>query len=120
MDMAADRFFVQGDNGVIVKSSILNAFNKIPDICATKAEIINSNESDGTQRIHDQLEDNIIGFFDSHRTHQWLNYARSWEIPIEDLFQMASTVKSWTEFSLNIDKMVEKQKYILSRGRTED
>jgi hypothetical protein len=119
MDMAVDKFIKFSDDGTLDKNSILTAFSKIPEICQTKTEIVNTHETDGLQRIHNQLEQGISGFFDSNRASQWLNYARSWEVPIDDLFKMATSVKSWTEFSLNIDKMVEKQKYILSRGRVD-
>lgn len=117
MDMAVDKFIKFSDDGTLDRSSILTAFRKIPEICQTKTEIVSAHESDGLQRIHNQLEEGINGFFDSNRALQWLNYARSWEVPIDDLFKMASAVKSWTEFSVDIDKMVEKQKYVLSRGR---
>jgi hypothetical protein len=117
MDMTVDKFIKFNDDGTIDRTSILTAFSKIPEICQTKTEIVNAHETDGLQRIHNQLEKGIGGFFDSNRANQWLNYARSWEVPIDDLFKMASSVKSWTEFSVNIDKMVEKQKYVLSRGR---
>ena len=120
MDMAVDKFIQFCDDGTLDKNSILIAFSKIPEICQTKTEIVNAHESDGLQRIHNQLEHSINGFFDSNRATQWLNYARSWEVQIDDLFKMASSVKSWTEFSLHIDKMVEKQKYVLSRGRIEN
>lgn len=120
MDMAVDKFIKYSDDGTLDKHSMLIAFAKIPEICLTKTELVNAHESDGLQQIHDQLKQNIIGFFDSHRANQWLNYARSWEIQIEDLFKMAASVKSWTQFSVNIDKMVEKQKYFLSRGRLEN
>lgn len=120
MDMAADKFFVQSTDGTISNSSILNAFGKVPEICLKKSEIADIHESDGLQNVHERIKNNISGFFDSRRAMQWLNYARSWEVPIEELFQMASSIGSWTEFSLNIDKMVEKQKYVLSRGRVEN
>ncbi|MBN1406916.1 MAG: hypothetical protein JW956_03965 [Calditrichaceae bacterium] len=119
MDMAIDKFIKYDDDGNLDQSSILTAFSKIPEICQTKTEIINAHESDGLQRIHNQLKQTINGFFDPNRASQWLNYARSWEVPIDDLFKMASSVKSWTEFSIQVDKMVEKQKYILSRGRAD-
>ena len=120
MDMAADKFFVQHPDGTIVNSSVLNAFGKVPEICSTKSELINAHESDGLLSILEQIKNNITGFFDPRRASQWLNYARSWEVQIEHLFQMASSIQSWTEFSVNIDKMVEKQKYVLSRGRVEN
>jgi TolA-binding protein len=119
MDMAVDKFIKYDEDGKLDQSSILTAFSKIPEICQTKTEIVTAHESDGLQRIHDQLSSNIAGFFDTRRTQQWLNYARSWEVQIDDLYKMASSVKSWTEFSVNIDKMVEKQKYVLSRGRVD-
>jgi hypothetical protein len=119
MDMAVDKFIKYSDDGILDKNSIRTAFAKIPDICLTKTEIVSTHESDGLQRIHDQLKSNIDGFFDSRRANQWLSYARSWEVQIEDLYKMATSVRSWTQFSVNIDNMVEKQKYFLSRGRVD-
>ena len=119
MDMAADKFLKTEADGSLNQESISNALHKIPEICAQKTQIANNHETDGLFQINELLKTNITGFFDSRRAFQWLNYARSWEISLDDLTTMASAVTSWTQFSLNIDKMVEKQKYFLSRGRTQ-
>ncbi|MEJ2545405.1 MAG: hypothetical protein P8Y99_15155 [Calditrichaceae bacterium] len=117
MNMAADKFINYNADGSFDTDSINQAFSKIQEICLQKTKIAANNETDGLHNIHQQLKNNINGFFDPHRAAQWLTYARSWEVKIEELAEMAQKVNNWTEFAVNIDKMVEAQKYILSRGR---
>jgi len=117
MNVACDKFVNFNPDKSYDHSSVSDAFYKVQEICLQKTEIANSNETEGLNQIHVHLKQNIDGFFDAQRAAQWLTYARSWEVSIEDLIRMAQSVATWTEFAVNIDEMVEHQKYILSRGR---
>ena len=117
MRLAVQEFIVVHQDGSIARDSFQMAFANIPEICYRKTKMSKTREAEELYHIHDILEERIDGFFDSARVIQWLNYARSWDVHLEELIQMAARVTNWTQFSCSIDELVHRQKYFLGRGR---
>lgn len=117
MRLAVQEFIVVHQDGSIARDSFQMAFANIPEICYRKTKVRKTREAEELYHIHDILEERIDGFFDSARVIQWLHYARSWDVHLEELIQMAARVTNWTQFSCSIDELVHRQKYFLGRGR---
>jgi len=119
MEYAVKEFLILRQDGSIAQDSFQLAFEKIPEICLRTKKASENQEIENLYHIHDILKGKLEGFFDSERVIQWLNYARSWEVKLDELTHMAFKVTNWTQFSCNIDEMVHRQKYFMGRGRAE-
>lgn len=119
MQIAVQEVIVFHRDGSIDQNTLKIAFEKIPEICLRKTKIRKNREMEDLYHIHDILKQRLQGFFDSDRVIQWLHYARSWEVKLDELTNLAFKVTNWTQFSCNIDEMVHRQKYFLGRGRPE-
>ena len=106
MDVAADQYLKLGKDEKITSESWNIAFDKIPGIC--RVERASKNDPDIKDLYYIRgIARNRSGYFDNFKALEWLKAARSWDVPIEELRQIACNATSWTRFVEGIEAAIE-------------
>ncbi|WP_417913879.1 HNH endonuclease [Candidatus Electronema sp. JM] len=113
MDIAAESYLKFNDNGSVTSESWEEAFAKIPGICRVEQD---SKENPDLKDIYyiRGIARNRCGYFDNHKALDWLKAARSWDIEIDELKQIACDCRNWSDFLGKISEAIEYQKKIQS------
>lgn len=109
MDTAAAQYIHLDHNGKCTSDSWSIAFSKIPGICRVNQESKKDPDIREMYYIRGMLR-NKLSYFDEGRALQWLKAARSWDVAVDELRDIALRVRNWTQFGDAIDEVIARQK----------
>jgi hypothetical protein len=110
MDVAADQYLRFGEDHTVSDESWEEAFGKIPGICRVERESKEDPEIKDLYYIRGIARNNCEYYFDSPEALELLKIARSWEVPMSELRQIAQRATSWTKFRNGIYEAIDHQK----------
>jgi hypothetical protein len=117
MNVAAEAYLKFEDDGKVTEESWELAFGKIPGIC--RVERASKDDPDLKELFYIRgIARNRCGYFVNHDAMNWLKAARSWDIPMERLREIACTCRSWTNFWTTISGEIDAREKI-EKGATE-
>ncbi|MGZ0171451.1 MAG: HNH endonuclease [Planctomycetales bacterium] len=113
MDIAAEQYLRFEDDESATEASWTEAFGKIPGIC--RVEHASKTEPDLKELyyIRGILKNRIDGrHYKAPEALKWLKAARSWDVSLEELREMAKRITSWSQFCDSVYKCIEDQKVL--------
>ncbi len=119
MNVAAENYLKFKEDGTVTAESWELAFSKIPGIC--RVERASKDDPDLKELFYIRgIARNRCGYFNDHQAMDWLKAARSWDISLEWLRDVARRCRSWTNFWTTIsDAIDEAEKLESARLRAE-
>lgn len=112
MDIASDQYLAYDDHGGVTVESWELAFKKIGGICQVTRDTKDDPDLRELFYIRGILK-NRLGYFDMVRGLERLKAARSWDVQLAELREMALRVRSWTRFREEIEDMITRQRQLL-------
>jgi hypothetical protein len=114
MDTAADQYLQFTNEGAPTQDSWNIAYEKVPGICMVTRREKEDPHARELYYIRGILRNRIPGYFDDAQALQFLRNARSWEVPIEALREIALTVRNWTQFRTAVSEAIaERERRLL-------
>ena len=98
MDTAATQYLKFDEDKTVTEDSWDVAFHKIPGICRVRRASVSDPDLKQLFYIRGILRSRIPGYFDEPKALQYLKNARSWEVPLDRLTEIALAVKNWSQF----------------------
>lgn len=117
IDVAARSYLKYDANEAVTKESVNDAFNRIGGICRVNKASIKDPDIKDLFYIRGILRNRIPGYFDQVRALDMLKAARSWGVEIDDLRDIAVSVKNWSQLREQIVNAIEKRKRELERSQ---
>lgn len=109
MDTAAAQYLQLDRNGACTSDSWTLAFSKIPGICRVEREAKKDPDIREIYYVRGILRKKL-SYFDEGRALQWLRAARSWDVKVDELREIALRVRNWTQFGDAIDEVIARQR----------
>ena len=109
MDIASEQYLKFEEDGAVTDESWDEAFSKIPGICRVNRESQDDPEIKELYYIRGIARNTCRYYFDSRKALDLLKIARSWEVPLSELRDIALQARSWTKFENGIHKAIEHQ-----------
>jgi HNH endonuclease len=116
MDSSATSYLKFNGDGKVTEESWVTAFDKILGICRVNRASRTDPDIKQLYYIRGILRNRIPGYFDDAKALQYLKNARSWDVPIDCLSELARSVKNWSQFSAGIGEAIQKMKAELGEG----
>ena len=117
MNVAAEQYLEFQENGNVTSESWEHAFAKIPGICRVERASKKDPDIRDLYYIRGIVRKRLDGrYYRDDQALQFLQAARSWDIPLEDLRAIAVGVRSWTQFKTDIYEAIEEQKKALGEA----
>jgi len=111
MDIASEQYLEYEKDATVTSESWELAFGKIPGICRVERASTNDPDIKELYYIRGILRKRLEGcYFDNARALEWLKAARGWDVPLDDLRDIAKRSSSWTQFSDALDTAIDEQK----------
>ena len=109
MDVAAEQYLKFEEDGKVTSESWEEAFRKIPGICRVER---NSKENPELKDLYyiRGIARNRCGYFNNYQALDWLKAARSWDVEMDTLREIACNCRNWTNFRNKIIDAIEYQK----------
>ena len=109
MDIAAEQYLNFEEDFTVTAKSWEKAFSKIPGICRVERESKEDPEIKDLYYIRGIARNTCRYYFDNAKALELLKIARSWDVPMLELRDIASRATSWTKFRNRIHKAIEYQ-----------
>jgi len=114
MDVAAEQYLAFADTGVVTDTSWEEAFGKIPGIC--RVERASKEDPDLKELYYIRgIARNNCSSFNATEALDLLKAARSWDVPLDELRQVALQARSWTRFRNDICDIIDEHKVVVER-----
>lgn len=113
MEIAAEQYLRFTDGKAVTEDSWDEAFRKIPGIC--RVEHASKTEPDLKELyyIRGIVRNRLDGrYYKAPEALDWLKSARSWDVPIEELRNIAKRITSWSQFRDSVYACIEDQKVL--------
>jgi len=107
MDIAAEQYLIFKKNGTTTTESWEKAFLKIPGICRVERESKEDPDIKELYYIRGIVRNTCRYYFDNSEALELLKIARSWDIPMSKLRDIAYNATSWTRFQNQINKAID-------------
>lgn len=107
MDVAARSTLTFNDKGVPTFDSAEEAFVKIAGICRVNRASATDPDLKQLYYIRGILRNRIPGYFNPPKAMEYLKNARSFGVTMEELQQIAITVRNWSQFRAAVAKAME-------------
>jgi hypothetical protein len=110
--ISAEAYIEYGDDGSVTSESWEKAFAKIPGIC--RVERVSKEDPDlkDLYYIRGIARNRCDNYFNNIEAIEMLKAARSWDVPLEELRQIACSIKNWSHFRKEIYEAIEHQQKI--------
>lgn len=118
MDVAATQY-LELNEARVTEESWGVAFDKILGICRVTRASQTDPDIKQLYYIRGILRNRIPGYFDDAKALQYLKNARSWDVPFDELSDMARGVRNWTQFTTRIGEAIELHQEDSSDGADE-
>ena len=109
MDIAAEQYLKFEDDSTVTTESWEKAFSKIPGICRVERESKVDPEIKELYYIRGIARNTCRYYFDNVKALELLKIARSWDVPMSELRNIASLATSWTKFRNRIHEAIDYQ-----------
>jgi HNH endonuclease len=110
MDIASAQYLEYQIDGRVTEQSWETAFNKIPPILNVERDSRDDPDLKELLYIRGIVRNKCERYFENAEALEWLRAARSWEIPMAELKQLAYGVRYWSHFVEQISALIEKYK----------
>jgi len=110
MDIAAEQYLIFEKNGTVTKDSWEKAFSKIPGICRVERESQEDPDIKELYYIRGIVRNTCKYYFDNSKALELLKIARSWDVSMPELRDIASHATSWSKFQNNICEAIDYEK----------
>ena len=110
MDVAATSYLEFNSDNKVTAESFGLAFDKVVGICRVNKASKKEPDLKQLYYIRGILRNRIPGYFNDGMALQYLKNARSWEVDIDELNEMARAVKNWTGFTSAIGELILEKK----------
>jgi hypothetical protein len=110
MNAAADQYIEFTDEEVAEEKSWNAAFLKIPAICKISRMAEHEPEIKELYYIRGILRNRLTYYFNHGKALEYLRAARSWDVSLDELRQIAVTVSSWTQFQHRLSDAIGRKK----------
>jgi hypothetical protein len=110
MNAAADQYVEFTDEGLAEEKSWGVAFWKIGAICTISRMAEHEPEIKDLYYIRGILRNRLDSYFNHVRALEYLRVARSWDVSIDELRQIAVSVSSWTQFQNRLCDAIDGKK----------
>jgi DNA-binding transcriptional MerR regulator len=111
MDIAAEQYLIfdAEEEESVTSESWEKAFSKIPGICRVERESKDNPEIKDLFYIRGIARNRCQYYFDDAEALKLLKIARSWDVPLSELRDIAACSTSWTRFKNQIHEAIERQ-----------
>lgn len=109
MDVAAEQYLRFTEARTVTQDSWEEAFGKIPGICRVEKASKTDPEIKDLYYIRGIARNNC-NYFNAPEALELLKAARSWDVPLADLRQIAVEARSWTRFRDGIYDAIDERK----------
>ena len=106
MDISAEQYLRFEEDDTVTSESWENAFSKIPGICRVERESQEDPDIKELYYIRGIARNTCQHYFDNAKALEILKIARSWDVPMSELRDIASRATSWTKFQNQINEAV--------------
>jgi len=110
MDVAAEQYLEFNRNGDATAESWEKGFDKIPAICQVERDSKEDPDIKELLYIMGIVRNKCANYFDKSDCLGWLKAARSWEVPMSELRQIALRTRYWSHFVGMIEQIIEDYK----------
>ncbi|NOU07113.1 MAG: HNH endonuclease [Hyphomicrobiaceae bacterium] len=107
MDAAAVGYLKFDEKDKPTWESVGLAFAKIGGVCRVNKASKDNPDVPRLLYIRGILRNRIPGYFSPHQAMDWLKAARSWDVSIEDLADIARRIKNWSQFTAAIREAID-------------
>lgn len=106
MDVAAEQYLVFTESGTVTQGSWEEAFVKIPAICRVTRE---SRDDPDVRELYyiRGIARNNCAYFKNTEALDLLRAARSWDVPLQELRQIALRATSWARFRNDLYEIID-------------
>jgi len=118
MAISAEAYIEYKDDGRATSESWEKAFAKIPGICRVERASKEDPELKDLYYIRGIARNRCDYYFNNAEALEMLKVARSWDVPLEELRQIACSIKNWTNFRKKIYEAVDYQEK--SQGNSDE
>lgn len=112
MNVAAERYLKYQADGSATQNSWEEAFSKIPAIIRVERTSQEQPDLKDIYYIRGILRKNILYYYDDAEALEWLKIARGWDIPVNELKDIARKSTSWTKFKNAVNKAISFQEQL--------
>lgn len=102
--------YMKIEGGKVTAESAQLAFTKIKGTCSVTRSAKDDPDLPRLLYIRGILRKRIPGYFSPHGAMDWLKAARTWDIPLDDLADIARRIKNWSQFTAAIREAIEAAK----------
>ena len=109
MNISAEAYLEYKEDGTVSSESWEKAFAKIPGICRVEQASKEDPEIKDLYYVRGIARNRCDYYFNNSEALEMLKVARSWDVPMEELRQIACSIKNWTNFRKKIYEAVDYQ-----------
>ncbi len=109
MDIAASAYLKFAPDGKVTGDSWDWAFEKLSGICRVEKDSKSNPDIKQLFYIRGILRNRIPGYFDKALALKYLKNAKSWDIDLNELSEIARHVKNWSQFTRAVDDAIGRQ-----------
>ena len=121
MNVASEQYLKFTDDGTVTSDSWAEAFDKIPGICRVEHASNDDPDLKDVYYIRGIIRNRLVGrHFNSVQALEWLQAARSWGVPLDELRAIAKRASSWTQFRDGVSTAIEEQKKLRGEEESDD
>jgi hypothetical protein len=107
MDVAATTYLEFTKEGTVTQESWEQAFSKILGICRVNRASEKDPDLKQLYYIRGILRNRIPGYYDDAKALKYLKNARSWDVPIDELAEIARSIHNWSGFTSAIGEAIQ-------------
>ena len=110
MDVAAEQYLKFKQDGEVTAESWEKGFSKIPAICQVERDSKEDPDLKELLYIRGIVRNKCQNYFDNPECLEWLKAARSWEVPMTELRQIALRTRYWSHFVQMMEDIIKDYK----------
>ena len=111
MDISAEQYLRTDGKGQVTAESWERAFSKIPGICRVERDSVENPDLKELLYIRGIVRNKCgKGYFDNPGCMEWLEIARSWDIPIAELRSIALQTRYYSHFTDLVSDAINERK----------
>lgn len=110
MDISAEQYLEFNREGNATAESWEKGFGKIPGICQVERDSKEDPDIKKLLYIRGIIRNKCENYFDNSECLEWLKAARSWEVPMIELRQIAVRTRYWSHFVEMIEEIIKDYK----------
>ena len=110
MDVSAEQYLKFNQIGEVTDESWEKGFSKIRAICQVERDSKEDPDLKELLYIRGIVRNKCENYFDNPECLEWLKAARSWEVPMTELRQIAIRTRYWSHFVEMMEDIIKDYK----------